>query len=74
MAVINGSDRWGMFLAVCHHVFLITVITQYILTKINEGDRSGMFLAVCYHLFLITVLLHNTVCYYTIRFDKDLWW
>ena len=66
---INGGDRSGMFLAVCYHIFLITmllhstvcVITQYILTKINGGDRSGMFLAVCYHLFLITVLLHNTV-------------
>ena len=23
---INGGDRWGMFLAVCHHVFLITVL------------------------------------------------
>ena len=59
MAVINGGDRWGMFLAVCHHPYYC-VITQYILTKINEGDRSGMFLAVFYHIFFITVLLHNT--------------
>ena len=60
----------GMFLAVCYHVFLITVlcyytiqfvITQYGLTKIFGGDRLGMFLAVFYHIFLITVLLHNTV-------------
>ena len=53
---INSSDRSGMFLAVCYHIFLITMllhITQYSLTKINGGDRSGMFLAICYTYYYV---------------------